>query len=188
MNLRKTSLFSLGYGWILENPVFGNGQKTIITPVCCLLDPHHCLGAFATDAASQLNVLRHDGDTLGVDGAQVRVLEQANKVGLGGFLEGENGRSLEAKITLKILGDLTNETLEGELPDEEVGTLLVPADLTKSHGARAVTVGLFHSSGGRSGLAGSFGGELLAGGFASGGFAGGLLGTGHFGCVSCFGL
>ena len=44
------------------------------------------LRALATDAAGKLNVLGHDGDTLGVDGAQVGVLEEANKVGLGGFL------------------------------------------------------------------------------------------------------
>jgi len=31
------------------------------------------LGALSTDAASQLHVLGHDGDALGVDGAQVGV-------------------------------------------------------------------------------------------------------------------
>jgi hypothetical protein len=143
-------------------------------------DHHHCLGALSTDAAGQLNVFRHNGDTLGVDGAQVRVLEQANEVRLGSLLEGENGRSLEAKITLEVLSDLTNETLEGELPDEEIGALLVPSDLTKGDGSGPVTVGFLHASSGGGRLAGSFGRELLAGGFASGGLAGGLLGTCHF--------
>ena len=36
------------------------------------------LRALATDATGKLDVLRHDGDTLGVDGAQVGVFEQAN--------------------------------------------------------------------------------------------------------------
>jgi len=36
----------------------------------------------------QLNVLLHDGDPLGVDGAQVDVLEEMDKEGLGGFLKG----------------------------------------------------------------------------------------------------
>ena len=40
------------------------------------------LGALATDAAGQLDVLWHDGHTLGVDGAKVGVLEEANQVGL----------------------------------------------------------------------------------------------------------
>jgi len=40
------------------------------------------LGPLATDAAGKLDVLGHDGDTLGVDGAQVGVLEQTNEVSL----------------------------------------------------------------------------------------------------------
>ena len=44
------------------------------------------LRALATDAAGQLDVLGHDGDTLGVDGAQVGVLEQRHEVGFGGLL------------------------------------------------------------------------------------------------------
>jgi hypothetical protein len=78
-----------------------------------LLHHYHCLGTLSTDTASQLNVLRHNGDTLGMNSAQVRVLEQADKVCLSSFLKGKNGRSLEAKIALEILSNLTNETLEG---------------------------------------------------------------------------
>ena len=52
------------------------------------------LCTFATDAACQLDVLRHDGDALGVDGAQVGVFEQADEVGLGCLLEGRGQRSL----------------------------------------------------------------------------------------------
>lgn len=36
----------------------------------------------------QLNVLLHDGDPLGVDGAQVDVLEEVDEEGLGGLLQG----------------------------------------------------------------------------------------------------
>jgi hypothetical protein len=39
-----------------------------------------CLSALATDAACQLDVLWHDGHALGVDGAQVGVLEQTHQV------------------------------------------------------------------------------------------------------------
>jgi hypothetical protein len=139
------------------------------------------LGALATDTAGKLDVLGHDGDTLGVDGAKVGVFEKANEVGFGGLLEGEDGRALEAKVGLEILGDFTDEALEGELADEELGGLLVAADLTESDGTRAVAVGLLHAAGGRGGLACSLGGELLTGGLASGGLACGLLGTGHSG-------
>ncbi len=140
-----------------------------------------CLGALAADTTGKLDVLGHDGNTLGVDGAQVRVLEEANEVGLGGLLEGEDGGSLEAEVGLEVLGDLADETLEGELADEEVGGLLVTTDLTKGNGSRAVTVGFLDASGGRGGLAGSLGGELLTRSLSSGGLTCGLLGTGH-GC------
>jgi hypothetical protein len=133
------------------------------------------LRALTTDAAGQLDVLGHDGDTLGVDGAQVGVLEQANEVSLSGLLEGENSRSLEAEIGLEVLSDLTNKALERQLADEELGALLVTADLTESHSSRAVTVGLLDTSGGRGALAGSLGGQLLTGGLASGRLSRGLL-------------
>jgi hypothetical protein len=34
------------------------------------------------------------------------------------------------KTNLEVLSDLTNEPLEGELADEELGELLVPSDFT----------------------------------------------------------
>ena len=52
-------------------------------------------------------------------------------------------------------------------------------NVPESDGSRAVAVRLLDASGGRGGLAGSLGGELLAGGFASSGFACGLLSAGH---------
>ena len=116
-----------------------------------------------TDAPFKLNVLGHDGHALGVDGAEVGVLEEANEVSLGGFLEGEHGGALEAEVGLEVLGDLTDQALEGQLADEELRALLVAADLAKGDGAGAVAVGLLHAAGGRGGLACSLGGELLAG-------------------------
>ena len=58
------------------------------------------LGALATDAAGELNVLGHDGDALGVDGAEVGVLEEADQVRLGGLLQGEDGGGLETQVRL----------------------------------------------------------------------------------------
>ena len=69
-----------------------------------------------------------------MDSAQVRILEKAYEVRLGGLLKGKDGRSLESEVALEVLGDLTHETLEGELADEEVRRLLVTADLTKGNG------------------------------------------------------
>jgi hypothetical protein len=60
-------------------------------------------------------------NTLGVDGSQVGVLEQRDEVSLSGLLKSHDGRGLESKIRLEVLGDLTNETLEagGEEREEE---------------------------------------------------------------------
>ena len=49
------------------------------------------LGTFATDTAGQLDVLWHDGDTFGVDCAQVGVLEETDQVGFTSFLQGQHG-------------------------------------------------------------------------------------------------
>ncbi len=126
------------------------------------------LRALTTDAAGKLDVLGHDGHTLGVDGSQVGVLEKTNEVSLSGLLEGQDSGSLETKIGLEILGDLAHKALEGELADQELGGLLVTSDLTKSDGSGSVSVGLLDTSGGGGALAGSLGGELLAGSLASG--------------------
>ena len=137
------------------------------------------LGTLTTDATSQLDVLWHDGHTLGVDGAQVGILKETDEVGLGSFLESHDSRGLEAEVSLEILSDFAHQTLEGQLPDEEFGALLVTADLTESHGSRPVTVGLLDTSGGGGRLAGCFGGKLLAGCLPTSGLASRLLGSCH---------
>jgi hypothetical protein len=111
------------------------------------------LRTLTTDAAGELDVLGHDGDTLGVDSGQVGVLEQTHEVGLSSFLEGQDGRRLEAQIGLEVLSNLANQALEGELADQQLGGLLVFTDLTKGHGTGAVAVGLLHTAGCGGGLA-----------------------------------
>ena len=137
------------------------------------------LGTFTTDTASQLDVLGHDGHTLGMDGAQVGVLKQTNQVSLGGLLQGHDSRGLEAEVSLEVLGNLTDQTLEGQLPDQEFSALLVTPNLTESNGTGPVTVGLLHTTCSRGRLASSLGGKLLARGLPSSRLTGGLLCTGH---------
>ena len=114
----------------------------------------------------------HDGNALGVDGAEVGVLEEGDEVSLGGLLERDDGGSLEAKVVLEVLRDLPDKPLEGELADEQLRGLLVPADLAEGDGPGPVPVRLLDSAGRRRALAGGLGGELLARGFASGGLLG----------------
>ena len=89
----------------------------------------------ATDAASELHVLRHDGHALGVDRAEVGVLEQGGEVSLGSLLKCHNGVGLEAEISLEVLSNLANQALERKLANKKLGALLVLADLAKSNSA-----------------------------------------------------
>ena len=63
-----------------------------------------------------------------------------------------------------ILINIFDKPLERSFANEEIGRLLVPADLSESDGARAVAVGLLHSSSEGCRLAGSLYGESLGGG------------------------
>ena len=115
-----------------------------------------------------------------MDGAQVGVLEKTNEVSFRSLLEGGHCRTLEAKVSLEVLGDLTNQTLEGQLPDQEFGGFLVATDLTKSNSSWPVTMRLLHSSSSWGTLPGCLGGELFPWGLSTGGFTSSLLGTSHF--------
>lgn len=106
-----------------------------------------------------------------MDGAQVGVLEEGDEVGLDGLLESTDGGGLEAEVRLEVLGDLTDQTLEGELADEKLGGLLVATDLTESDGTGLVAVRLLDTTGRRGGLAGGLGSELLARSLATSGLA-----------------
>jgi histone H3 len=106
-----------------------------------------------------------------MDGAQIGVLEERDKVSLNGLLERTDGRGLEAQIGLEVLGNLTNQTLERELADKELSRLLVATDLTESDGTRLVSVRLLDTTGRWSRLASGLGGELLTWGLATSGLA-----------------
>uniref|UniRef100_A0A8R7PIE1 Uncharacterized protein n=1 Tax=Triticum urartu TaxID=4572 RepID=A0A8R7PIE1_TRIUA len=137
------------------------------------------LGALPADAAGELDVLGHDGDALGVDGAEVGVLEEPDEVRLGGLLQRGHGGALEAQVRLEVLRDLPHQPLEGELADEQLRALLVLADLAQRDGSRAETVRLLHAAGGRGGLARRLGRQLLSRRLAAGGLARRLLRAGH---------
>ena len=137
------------------------------------------LSTFTTDTASQLDILWHDGHTLGVDGTKVGILEESNEVGLTSFLESHDGCALETEVSLEVLSDLTDKTLERQFSQEELGRFLVSTDLTEGNCTGSVTMRLLYSSGGRGALTGSLGSQLFTWCFSSGRFTGGLLCTSH---------
>ena len=69
-----------------------------------------------------------------MDGAQVCVFKEGDEVCLNGLLEGTDCRRLEAEVGFEILSDFTDETLEGEFADQELGGFLVTTDFTKGDG------------------------------------------------------
>ena len=117
----------------------GDNNHQLLFVLLCWLKAAH-LSPLATDAASQLDVLGHDSDPLGMDSCQVGVLEQTHQVGLSSLLESQHSRGLEPQVGLEVLGNLTHQPLEGQLADKQLSRLLVLPDLTQSHGTRAVPV------------------------------------------------
>jgi hypothetical protein len=77
-------------------------------------------------------ILELDGDTFGVNSAQVGVFEEGDKVCLSRLLESAQCRRLESQVGLEILSNFSNQTLEGQLADQELGGLLVATDFTES--------------------------------------------------------
>ena len=138
------------------------------------------LSSFSSDSSSQLDIFWHNGDSLGVDGAQVGVFEEADQVSFGGFLKSHDGRALESEIGFEILGNFSDQSLEWKFSHEQFGGFLVSSDFSESDGSWSESMWLFDTTGGWGGFSGSFGGELLSWGFASGGFSSGLLSSSHF--------
>ena len=134
--------------------------------VCFMRDVIH-LCSLSADSAGQLNVLGHDGDALGVDGAQVGVFKQTNKVSLASFLKSHHSGALETQIGLEILSDFSHKTLEGQLADQQLGRFLVTTDLTKSYCTRPVTMRFLDSTCGRSAFTSCLCGELFSWSFST---------------------
>ena len=139
------------------------------------------LVTFAADPLSKLDIPLHDSNSVSVDGAKVGILEEADEVSFGGFLEGSDSAGLESEVTAESGGDFSNEPLEWELPDEEVSALLVFPDFSEGDGTWAESVLLLGTLGVNdwSGLAGSLGTEGLPWGLTTGGLSCGLLSTSH---------
>ena len=105
--------------------------------------------------------LGHDSDTLGVDSAEVGVLEESNEVCLSSLLESENCRALESEVSLELLSNLANQALEWELANEELSRLLVSSDFSEGNRAWAISVWFLYTSSSWGILSGCLGGELF---------------------------
>src|SRR6266550_4684174 len=91
---------------------------------------------FSTNTTSESHILLHDSNTFGVDGTQVGVFEQTNKIGFRSLLEGGNRSTLETQISFVILSKFTNQTLEGQLTNQQFGRFLETTNFTEGDSSR----------------------------------------------------
>ncbi|KAK9902411.1 hypothetical protein M0R45_001650 [Rubus argutus] len=143
------------------------------------MEPLDCSSPLAPDSPSELDILGHDGDALGVNGAEIGVLKEADKVGLRRLLQRQHGVALESQVRLEVLRNFPNQPLERQLPYQQLRALLVLADFTERHRPRPVPVRLLHSSGRRGRLPSSLRCQLLPRSLPSGRLPSSLLRTGH---------
>ena len=73
------------------------------------------------------------------------VFKEANKVCFQSLLEGKKGRALHSQIRLQIGSNLFDKMLEGCLPDQKVGVLLVFTGLMNGNGPRVVMMEFLHA-------------------------------------------
>ena len=100
----------------------------------------------------------------------VLVLEPGILGSCSRFLKSHDGAGLETQVSLELLSDLTDQTLEGQFADQEFGRFLVTTDLTESDGTGMIPMGFLDSTGGWGRFAGSLGCQLFLGCLASGSF------------------
>ncbi|RDX80857.1 hypothetical protein CR513_38532, partial [Mucuna pruriens] len=98
--------------------------------------PHHLFpttsSSLTTNPSSQLDILGHNGYTLGVNGTQISILKKSNKPLLAMQAQHDSGNADQSATTaqffvisyLEVLSNFTNQPLEGEFPDQKLGTLL----------------------------------------------------------------
>ena len=92
---------------------------------------------------------------------------------------------MESQVTLVLCGNLSYQSLEGQLTNEQLSRLLELSDFSQGHRARSEPVGLLDAFVSDIGsLPGGLVCQLLAWSLGAGILAGGLLGASHLGL--CF--
>uniref|UniRef100_H2Z6S0 Uncharacterized protein n=1 Tax=Ciona savignyi TaxID=51511 RepID=H2Z6S0_CIOSA len=115
-----------------------------------------------------------------MNGAQVGIFEETNKVSFACFLESHYSAALEPEVGLEILGNFTNQSLERKLANEKLSRLLVSTNFSQSDGSWSVTMRLLDATSCWSTLACCLGGELFSWSFSTGRLSCCLLGSCHF--------
>jgi hypothetical protein len=76
------------------------------------------LSTLTPDPPSQLDILGHDGNPLGMDGTKVSVLKQTHEVSLSSLLKSQHSVTLETQISLKHKNKpISNKTKQTQNPN-----------------------------------------------------------------------
>ena len=89
---------------------------------------------------------------------------------------------MESEVSLEIVGDFSDESLERKLSNEELSRFLESSDLSEGDGTGLESVGSLDAGGGNVGslTLGRFVGNGLSGGLGGGSLSSGMLGSSHF--------
>ena len=88
----------------------------------------------SSDSEGKLHVLFSKGGPLGVDAAEVGVLEEGDEVSLSGLLESGDGLGLNSHVGVHLLNDLSDDSYEGSSGEKEINALLVSLDFSEDDG------------------------------------------------------
>ena len=73
-----------------------------------------------SDTLRKLHIAGHDRYALRMNGAKVRILEDPDEVRFRCFLQSLNRPACEFQIGSEICCDLSDEALEGQLPEQKI--------------------------------------------------------------------
>ena len=104
------------------------------------------MGKFGEKRVSWVRTFGNERATPGMECAKLRVGQNANQIGLRSLVKSPKSLLLKTKVVLEIIGHLLDETMEGSSSDEQVGTLLIAANLTKGNSTRTEAMGLLDSA------------------------------------------
>ncbi|KAH3666084.1 hypothetical protein OGAPHI_004273 [Ogataea philodendri] len=138
------------------------------------------LRSLTSQSSSELDVLLLDSNSLGVDSAQVSVLEQGDEVSLDRLLQSTDSGRLESQVGLEVLSDFSDQSLERKLSDQELSRLLESSDFSQSNSTWLISVRLLDTTSSWGGFSGSLRSKLLSWGLTTSRLSCSLLGSSHF--------
>jgi len=103
-----------------------------------LIKKKKTLRPLTADAASKLDVLRHDSDALGVNRPQLSVLKEPDQVRLGRLLQRQDSGRLQAWRVAILLRDFAHKSLKGELANQQLSRALKRANVAQCDRIRPV--------------------------------------------------